>query len=211
MDCPDSRKIIEWQFAGQPIKRLIGADSYDTSSLPGQSYTTYSFAGTYANANSKIGSCQRLFNCSASFTGKYRGIVSFYDSALGNDVFAVEYEEASGAIKQSKILGASGVLLAIDSCTSFNRTQRWALKEQGVTITSLVRADGQEDTGGGCILAIYKDGREVYKESAEECPVMIREYCESMCPPDTCECVRGSTVCCHDSRTGKVVKQFKRQ
>lgn len=71
------------------------------------------------------------------------------------------------------------------------------------------RIDGLPDDCGECKLTIFKNEAIVYERTEKSCPE-VKEYCDiQKCPPGTCECRHGSVVCCHDSKTGEVVKQFR--
>ena len=77
-----------------------------------------------------------------------------------------------------------------------------------------IRQDNQPDDcgnlpGGDCTFAVTDTGGTIFEKTAEVCPT-VDVRCGEQCPPGTCECDRGSLVCCYDPRTGRVVKSFKR-
>jgi hypothetical protein len=60
-----------------------------------------------------------------------------------------------------------------------------------------------------CVFEVLKNNQVIYSQTKLVCPT-VTYFCGEQCPPGTCECVNGSTVCCYDTSTGKVVKSFAR-
>ena len=84
----------------------------------------------------------------------------------------------------------------------------------GLRFVFFRRQDNQPDNcgnlpGGGCVFKIIDVGGEIYSRTEDQCPT-VNVRCGEQCPPGTCECGRGSLVCCYSPKTGQVVKSFRR-
>jgi hypothetical protein len=60
-----------------------------------------------------------------------------------------------------------------------------------------------------CFFKVLKQGQVVYQKTRSDCPT-VTYTCGNNCPPGTCQCDRGTEVCCYDTVTGKAVKSFRK-
>lgn len=218
--CPNGEKsIIEWQYPDEDKQKIIGASDYSTELVVGNvhSYLWWweievKWRYIFATAGASNQFLLRTYNTNnmrfgSSTVGVVNGYpllsqLSEYNQNANNDRLQIPYETKN----------AQGNI----SITQYNlylsssyRPHSWTVNFLCVTPTAQGGCATPQPSGS-CVFKIFSGNQEiVYQRSNPVCPV-VTYSCGEKCPPGTCECSCGNVVCCHDSRTGEVVKSFRK-
>ena len=154
--------VVRWRYPDEDWNEIEG-DDYKINSSDGQCYTKYDIAGTYYNGNSTIGSCEKALNFTGTFDGKFLNLVVYYHQQIGRNVFGVEHELENQIIERTPLIAQSGILIALSSCQTFNRTERWGLINPFPEVTSITRVDNLPDNCGECTFQVFKNNQLVFE------------------------------------------------
>ena len=207
--------IIQWQYPGKEVNRIIGADNYTVNQETGKCPVPYKFKfrsrvsperdwshgeTTATNlyppfTNTWIKSDDQSFGEDPKGWTSLRVRYSLYWQTFGryNVFFELEHSLADGTRRVSRPIGFSSTL--------WDRVQE-------TEFLGLESKDGLPDNCGDCVFKVTKNNVVVYQKTDPVCPT-VSVICDQQCPPNTCECTSGSLVCCYDS-TGRAVKSFMR-
>lgn len=207
--CSNGQKpIIKWQYPGEDLNQILGADNYSIGMVKGQCNTSYLVKGMYAS--NSMNYCQTPLintNWQLNVPGKVHGIASRYFRT--DDRYSCpNFTRIVGKIDVYQAYlshGSNPSNFALDVTYFADHTTAGSV----VTITDIIRTDGQPDNCGGCALKIFKGSQTVYSRVEPTCPT-VTYACGDECPPGTCQCDCGSMVCCYDTKTGKAVKSFRK-
>lgn len=189
LNCAKGKKIIEWQYSGESLNRILGADNYKIE----RSW----YGGQDPDINYRL---------------KYKnyGLV-YYSSqpaSIVPPISAARVVVSGNVIDGYYVANGRGISTqVIDSSGSW---KQWLYNTRGrpFEFIGFEPADGsiEENPGGGeCNFTITKNNTTVYQEARSTCPV-VNEYCQNYCPPNTCECQFEDRVCCIDPQTGFVIR-----
>ena len=217
-----TKLIVEWQYPGEEKNRIIKADNYSVIRTESQCAVTYNLK--YQTINQQgILDTNKTYSTSGVMGPIYAwGLTRTFQNqvALGlkQDYCGINSNPECGATRpyQKWFYHRGGKqdinknplpTGTVNGYTFSNLGSGWGFK-----LFDLARSDGQPDNCGDYIFKILnKEGQVVYQRTDFVSPA-ISHYCQNdeSCPFGTCECTNGSTVCCYDTKTGKVVKSFTR-
>lgn len=211
VDCPEGKKIIRWQYPNEDWQRIIRADDYTiariTNQCPNVPYTLYRWRLELEIYKENGINQARLIRKTIEpevFTPR-----GFIGSIVGYQLFNKQRQPISFEYYKANPNTRTRVLLIIYHDSGEQITGYPFQGDQGFEPAYFVPSDGREDCTS-CSFAATKNGKIVYQRIENVCP-QTEEYCEDKtCPKGTCECTHGSIVCCHDSQTGEVIKQFRK-
>lgn len=214
VDCPNGRKIIEWRYSHNKSTRIIGADRYTRQEMQkplpdnGFVYFKISIQWEYNGSDPSRNYEQNTDVIDAYFgahkTGRmYRGVPFWEDVNHDRGNLYVPFgtrtengNNATGAYRFRSTESYTATSWSFSSiCNVPDAYQR------GCENGNLPETE--------CEFKVYLGGQLILAQKNDECPE-VEEYCENECPANTCECQCGSVVCCRDSVTGEVVKQFRK-
>ena len=220
--CPVGKKpVIKWQYSGEEENRIIGADDYSITEqknyCPGIRYKlNYSRAiilnGTLSGWTNFSTELPSSVQGKAPYTNirlTAQGIEPPYDVQYyyGTPIFHWAFQNQGLKPNGSRSRTYQIIL------NSTNQQNQIILNSStsGVRIDSIEPVDSQAICPSSKVFNVIKDNKIVYSKINAIAPT-VSHYCQddNECPPGTCECTNGSTVCCYDTKTGKVVKSFTR-
>jgi hypothetical protein len=236
--CPNNNLIIEWQYPGKEKNKLIGADDYsvvkpwkyDTTNDFNYTFTAKARCSTSSPPPGVAPSLPRNFVAGQEIvvftTGTWSGpILGFEKFVNGTNVNGMlSYTNRSGGNATSGFCAPRTIEVILSTTSpsgggsvrlksvsgSFNEPVVYGdiydvqfIPTTTPPRTCIVAVNNQ------CTFTVTKNGQVVYQKTDSVCPV-VNYFCGEECPPGTCECTNGSTVCCYDTSTGKVVKSFTR-
>ena len=227
-------KIINWQYPGEEVNRILGADSYTIVDTAPKFNTTQNFNYTItAKAVISVSSpppsappsLPRVYTEGQIITVTYSGFFSggIYDfkkkiNGLNVNV-EVTYLERSGGNAQ------------IANCAKrtreiiFNHNGRRVKSSAGSYIEPVVYGEFFDvictpttTAPRACINSVVDkcafkvfdaQGNVVYQRTEDVCPIAWDEPLQEKCPPGTCEVECHGKICCYDSN-GISIKSFTR-
>lgn len=236
--CPTGQQtIVEWQYPGEEKQRIVGVDDYSVKK-DWQFETTNNFNYTFtAKARCSTSSPPPGVapNVPRAFvTGQE--IEIFIIGSLPGPIYGTEKIVVSPNVNINiTFLNRSGGNLAVADCAK--RTIEQILYTRSATgsavrVKSVAGSYSEPVVYGdfydikfvptttppraciagvanSCIFTITQNGNVVYQKIRDVCPI-VTYACGEQCPDGSCECTNGSTVCCYDPSTGRVVKSFTR-
>jgi hypothetical protein len=220
--CPSGQQtIIEWQFEGEEKQQILGATDYSVQSLKGQCPIRYKFEVLYAR--------QETFGTDYNWTQRGRGgittgngpISNIYIKNLTTGQIYKDIVNNPGLVNNTTSIGYSTEFI---NTGVVNPNGTWAVfwtegngveKNLSLANYSGYRAYGfttlysNQPDNCATLFQVTKNGQVVYSKINSQQPT-VTHRCGEECPPGTCECTNGSTVCCYDPNTGIAVKSFTR-
>jgi hypothetical protein len=230
--CSNGQKAtIKWQYPGEELVQILGADGYSVGYEQGQCNTSYIVKGksavnglTYCGASWQTDPTP-VNSWTINTSGRVKGLkrITGINSTTQPQP---KYNTTSFGTCGSAIPGATtrawysyldwegqtnitqGGLIYFNEVWVSNFDSQVVGKEV-VKIDSIKRSDGLPDQCGNCVLKILKNNLVVHARAEPMCPT-VTYTCGDQCPPGTCQCDCGSEVCCYDTATGKAVKSFRK-
>lgn len=220
MECPNGELVIEVHSAEEGVEIIKGADDYILSDDTGQCPTRYHVFGTFYSKNYSAGGCDTTAYWRTSSPAHQTEFESFqpelngttYGIFLKSGFFLRVYQISTSAYESNNVSRARNVAAlkfraSNDTCLNITKPGYG----NSVTFTKVAREDGLPDNCGVHTLLVSKNGELVLEKEYEEQPE-ITTYCSSdHCPPGSCECDCGDTVCCYHPKTGALIKSFTKE
>jgi hypothetical protein len=198
--CPNGNAIIEWQYSGEEKQQILGADDYSIQQAKGQCPIKYtvSWITNVFGSNTQCNSYTAVSFGAYSVWGPVSGVI--FKNPRGNcGAYGEMYLLCHGISSQPRKVNQTEFLIA-----SFTTLGRF----RNVINYQVVPENNQLDNCA-FLFQITKNGQVVYSKISPQSP-SVTHHCDEQCPPGTCECTNGSTVCCYDANTGIAVKSFTR-
>ena len=189
--CPkDQKLVIEFRYPRETKQKIVGADDYSVVKAPPP------FEG---------GQCEIPYWCTAEVGGKTAVGVKI----TGKVVDIICYMHSAGHWSRR----AHTISAVNDKGEVKTNTQVNFIKSDNYEYFATPYYDHQDTCGDmptDCFFSVFKNDEVVFSRVEYDCP-KVEHYCvKEECPPGTCECVKGKTVCCYNIKTGIAIKEFIR-
>ncbi|WP_319418855.1 hypothetical protein [Pleurocapsa sp. FMAR1] len=208
--------IIEWQYSGGAKQRILKADDYTLSTqfvYPRDTYYNLVYRSSNINNGVVTWNSDRTRYNSDRFNGilswrlkvVYKGVISY---PADNKFFTYVYKPSTDKY-DTRPAGQRTADFYVEVVDSLGEIATIFIgSNDGHWSQRFIAADNQP-IPTNCNFRILKNSNVVYQQIKDTCPE-VTYSCGNQCPPGTCECSCGNTVCCYDEKTGEVVKSFKK-